>query len=182
MSVTILLDNVQKGSITARMIQTLFEKNHDISSLAASLHMMPSRLRGYLNRAVRRGLIQDNAILSLTVQGRWCAVSLSLDITMTELAAAAIVYMQLKQWDRCEALLYSGTDRFATRDFRSFIKRGYKRSTARMAYSRLVRMGIIYHVSNGGIVRMTPDTISVLERYDAELRSLQEYMTGQSYA
>lgn len=181
MSARILLDSVQKGSITARMIQTLFEKEHDASSLSAALSMTPSRLRGYLGRAARRGLIQNDVSISLTVQGRWCAVSLILGLTMTELAAASIIYVQLKRWNQCETLRCSGIDRFATRDFRSFTKRGYKKTTAKMAYSRLIKTGIIYRVSNGGIVRMTPDTMSTLEKYDAELRSLQAYLTGQSY-
>ena len=181
MSASILLDSVQKGSITARMIQTLFEKNHAVSSLSAALSMTPSRLRGYLNRAARRGLIRNDTSISLTVQGRWCALSLTLGLAMTELAAASVIYVQLKRWEQCKTLRCSGVDRFAARDFRSFTKRGYKMSTARMAYSRLIRAGIIYRVSNGGIVRMTPDTISTLEKYDAELRSLQAYLTGQSY-
>ena len=181
MSAKALLDSVQKGSITARMIHTLFEKNHNVSSLSAALHMTPSRLRGYLGRAVRRGLVQNDTSISLTVQGRWCAVSLILGLAMAELAAAAIIYVQLKQWDQYEALRQSGTDRFAARDFRSFIKLGYKRSTAKMAYSRLIKAGIIYRVSNGGIVRMVPGVVSTLEKYDAELRSLQSYLTGQSF-
>ena len=163
------------------MIQALFEKNHDASSLSAALYMTPSRLRGYLSRAVRRDLIRNDTSISLTIQGRWCAVSRILNLTMTELAAASIIYVQLKRWDQCQTLRCSGTDRFAARDFRSFTNRGYKRSTAKMAYSRLIKAGIIYRVSNGGIVRMTPDTISTLEKYDAELRSLQAYLTGQSY-
>lgn len=181
MSVTALLFNVQKGSITARMIQALFEKNHSVPSLASALSMTPSRLRGYMGRAAHRDLIRNDTSISLTIQGRWCAVSLYLDLTLTELAAAAIIYVQLKQWDQYEALRCSGTARFAARDFRSFTKRGYKITTAKMAYSRLVKAGIIYRVSNGGIVRMAPDTIHALEKYDAELRSLQAYLTGQSY-
>lgn len=181
MSAKALLDSVQKGSITARMIHTLFEKNHSIASLSTTLCMTPGQLRGCLGRAVRQDLIRNDTSISLTVQGRWCAVSLILDLTMAELAAAAIVYVQLKRWDQYQALRCCTTDRFATRDFRSFIKRGYKRSTAKRVYSRLIKAGIIYHASNGGIVRMTPDMITTLEKYDAELRSLQSYVTGQSF-
>lgn len=174
---TTLPYNVQKESITARIIQSLYERDHTVLSLASSISMTPSRLSGYVNRMVRRGLMYNDRDVSLTAQGRWCAIALSLNLVLVELAAASIIYVQLKQWDQCHTLRSSNTAKFAARDHASLIKIGYKRSTARMAYSRLIKAGIIYRVSNGGIVAMSSDTISTLERYDVELRSLHAYLT-----